>query len=152
MAIAQATLCRLPSLAGRATGYPLISYPPTPWPHWCRRPVRPLDRPHHADEAAATEAALIGDVERLVRYARDLSKLANNFVAFTDFYTRRDKASFQAGTLYLDGRSCDLCVKVLDAGAPRGAGFAVGRVSGLLRMHPRGRENDHSSSLHRRGL
>ncbi len=68
------------------------------------------------DEAAATEAALIGDVERLVRYARDLAKLANNFVAFTDFYTRRDKASFQAGTLYLDGRSCDLCVKVLDAG------------------------------------
>lgn len=39
---------------------------------------------------------------------------AKNFVSFTDFYTRRDKASFQAGTLYIDGRSCDLCVKVLD--------------------------------------
>ncbi len=68
------------------------------------------------DEVAAEEAALIGDVERLVRYVRDLAKLANNFVAFTDFYTRRDKASFQAGTLYIDGRSSDLCVKVLDAG------------------------------------
>lgn len=68
------------------------------------------------DEAAAPEAALIGDVERLVRYVRDLAKLAQNFVAFTDFYTRRDKASFQAGTLYIDGRSSDLCVKVLDAG------------------------------------
>ena len=68
------------------------------------------------DEAAAQEAALIGDVERLVRYVRDLAKLAHNFVAFTDFYTRRDKASFQAGTLYIDGRSSDLCVKVLDAG------------------------------------
>lgn len=68
------------------------------------------------DESAADEAALIGDVERLVRYARDLAKLAHNFVAFTDFYTRRDKASFQAGTLYIDGRSSDLCVKVLDAG------------------------------------
>lgn len=68
------------------------------------------------DEAAAEEAALIGDVERLVRYTRDLAKLANNFVAFTGFYTRRDKASFQAGTLYIDGRSSDLCVKVLDAG------------------------------------
>lgn len=68
------------------------------------------------DEAAAEEAALIGDVERLVRYTRDLAKLANNFAAFTDFYTRRDKASFQAGTLYIDGRSSDLCVKVLDAG------------------------------------
>jgi hypothetical protein len=69
-----------------------------------------------ADEAAAEEAALIGDVERLVRYVRDLARLAHNFVAFTDFYTRRDKASFQAGTLYIDGRSSDLCVKVLDAG------------------------------------
>ncbi len=67
------------------------------------------------DEAAADEAALIGDVERLVRYTRDLARLANNFVSFTDFYTRRDKACFQAGTLYLDGRSCELCVKVLDA-------------------------------------
>lgn len=67
------------------------------------------------DEAAADEAALIGEVERLVRYVRDLAKLARNFVAFTDFYTRRDKASFQAGTLYIDGRSTELCVKVLDA-------------------------------------
>jgi hypothetical protein len=68
------------------------------------------------DEAAAEEVALIGEVERLVRYVRDLAKLARNFVAFTDFYTRRDKASFQAGTLYIDGRSSELCVKVLDAG------------------------------------
>ncbi|AWI52023.1 hypothetical protein DEH84_00090 [Aquabacterium olei] len=66
------------------------------------------------DEAAAEQAALIADVERLVRFVRDLARLANNFVSFTDFYTRRDKASFQAGTLYIDGRSCDLCVKVLD--------------------------------------
>ena len=68
------------------------------------------------DVAAAPEADAIGDVERLVRYVRDLAHLANNFVSFTDFYTRRDKAVFQAGTLYLDGRSCDLCVRVLDAG------------------------------------
>jgi hypothetical protein len=68
------------------------------------------------DMAVAGEADAIGDLERLVRYVRDLACLANNFVSFTDFYTRRDKAVFQAGTLYLDGRSCDLCVHVLDAG------------------------------------
>lgn len=68
------------------------------------------------DEAAAEEASLIDDVERLVRYVRDLAVLCNNFVAFRDFYTRRGKATFQAGTLYMDGRSCDLSVKVLDAG------------------------------------
>jgi len=67
-----------------------------------------------ADEAAADQAARITEVERLVHCVRDLAKLANNFVSFTDFYTRRDKATFQAGTLYIDGRSCDLCIKVLD--------------------------------------
>ena len=73
-----------------------------------------------SDAALAGEADTIADVDRLARYVRDLARLANNFVAFTDFYTRRDggksRASFQAGTLYLDGRSCELCVKVLDAG------------------------------------
>ncbi len=68
------------------------------------------------DAAVAPEAEAIAEVDRLVRYTRDLAKLANNFVAFRDFYTRKDKAVFQAGTLYLDGRSCDLTVKVLDAG------------------------------------
>ncbi|MDE2354405.1 MAG: hypothetical protein KGL17_05200, partial [Betaproteobacteria bacterium] len=54
------------------------------------------------------------DLERLVRYVRDLMTLANNFVSFRDFYTRQGKATFQAGTLYLDGRSCELCVTVAD--------------------------------------
>ncbi|MFZ2853212.1 MAG: hypothetical protein WAZ34_03745 [Rhodocyclaceae bacterium] len=67
-----------------------------------------------ADLALEGEANAIAAVERLVHYVRDLSTLANNFVSFRDFYTRRDKAIFQCGTLYLDGRSCDLCVPVLD--------------------------------------
>ncbi len=69
-----------------------------------------------SDSARSGQAEAIGEVDRLVRYHRDLARLANNFVAFGDFYTQRDKAIFQAGTLYLDGRSCELCVKVLDAG------------------------------------
>ena len=40
--------------------------------------------------------------------------LLNNFVSFREFYTKRSAATFQAGTLFLDGRSCDLCVKVGD--------------------------------------
>ena len=51
-----------------------------------------------------------------MRYHRDLGKLCNNFVNFRDFYGRKDKAIFQAGTLYLDQRSCDLCLTVEDAG------------------------------------
>ncbi|MDD5295603.1 MAG: hypothetical protein PHU46_01715 [Rhodocyclaceae bacterium] len=61
------------------------------------------------------EAEAIRDLERLARYVRDLMPLANNFVAFRDFYTRSGKAMFQIGTLYLDGRSADLCVAVTDA-------------------------------------
>ncbi len=68
------------------------------------------------DKALEPEASAISSVDKLVRYSRDLYTLANNFVAFRDFYTRRAKAVFQAGTLYLDGRSCELCVKVDDAG------------------------------------
>ena len=44
----------------------------------------------------------------------DLARFLNNFVAFSDFYTRRAKAMFQAGTLYLDGRACELCMRVDD--------------------------------------
>ncbi len=54
-------------------------------------------------------------VEKLVRLQRDFVQLLNNFVTFSDFYGRRG-AIFQAGTLYLDSRSCDLCVHVADAG------------------------------------
>jgi hypothetical protein len=54
----------------------------------------------------------IASVDKLIRYHRYLFTLLNNFICFSDFYTRRNKAIFQAGTLYLDGRSCELCVCV----------------------------------------
>lgn len=56
----------------------------------------------------------IEEVERLTRYCRDLLPLANNFVSFRDFYTGRGKAIFQSGTLFLDGRSFELCITVAD--------------------------------------
>ncbi len=68
------------------------------------------------DKALEPEVNAIATVEKLIRYHRDLFKLLNNFVSFRDFYRRRDKAIFQAGTLYLDQRSCDLCISVEDAG------------------------------------
>jgi len=66
------------------------------------------------DKAVEPEVDAILSVERLLRYCRDLHLLVNNFVSFRDFYTRKGKATFQAGTLYLDGRSCDLCVSITD--------------------------------------
>jgi hypothetical protein len=70
----------------------------------------------HEDKALAPHFGAIGEVDRLARYHRDLHKLLCNFVNFRDFYSRKAKAVFQAGTLYLDQRSCDLCVRVADAG------------------------------------
>jgi hypothetical protein len=67
------------------------------------------------DAALAPHAEGIAAVEKLVRLNRDLYRLLNNFVAFRDFYGRRQKAIFQAGTLYLDQRACELCVWVQDA-------------------------------------
>ncbi|HEX6956807.1 MAG TPA: hypothetical protein VF194_02390 [Ferrovibrio sp.] len=67
-----------------------------------------------ADAALAAEFEAVEQVEMLARYLRDLVPLINNFIAFRDFYTRRAKATFQVGTLYIDGRSCDLCIRVED--------------------------------------
>lgn len=66
------------------------------------------------DQALQPESNAIAQVDKLIRYHRDLYKLVNNFVSFRDFYSRRDKAIFQAGTLYLDQRSCELCLIVED--------------------------------------
>ncbi len=65
-----------------------------------------------ADAALAPEFKAISDVERLTRYHRDLRALLHNFVNFADFYSRDRWAIFQTGTLYLDSRSTELCIRV----------------------------------------
>ena len=67
------------------------------------------------DLAFAESAAETVSVDRLVRYQRHLRVLLNNFVNFRDFFARKGKAVFQNGTLFLDGRSFDLVVRVNDA-------------------------------------
>jgi len=66
------------------------------------------------DKALEAEVNAIASVDKLVHYCRDLHTLVNNFVSFRNFYTGAGKAVFQAGSLFLDGRSCDLCVRVDD--------------------------------------
>lgn len=64
------------------------------------------------DKALEPEFKAISDVERLARYHRDLRTLLHNFVNFADFYSPNRYAVFQAGTLFLDSRSTELCVRV----------------------------------------
>lgn len=54
------------------------------------------------------------ELKKMLLIRRDFVKLLKNFVSFEDFYSSSKKAIFQTGTLYIDGRSCDLCFKVLD--------------------------------------
>lgn len=68
------------------------------------------------DKALEPEALSIANVEKLIRFVRDLHLLSINFVNFKDLYDGEDPAIFQAGTLYLDQRSCYLCLPVEDAG------------------------------------
>lgn len=72
------------------------------------------------DKALEPEFNAITSVDKLVRYYRYLYTLLNNFVAFKDFYSNKNKAVFQVGTLYMDSRSCDLCVKIDDVGKHSG--------------------------------
>lgn len=89
-------------------------------------------------EKAAVEGAnakLLADaqaqyrpLEKLLLLTRDFYTLLRNFVSFQDFYAKRGKALlgraakedtpwaiFQAGTLVIDQRACNLCMRVNDA-------------------------------------
>ena len=68
------------------------------------------------DRAADASADAIDALERLVRLRRDLVPLLRNFVNLSDFYGQQRPAIFQAGTLYIDQRSCELCLRVADMG------------------------------------
>ncbi len=66
------------------------------------------------DLAMEPEMSAVVDVERLVRYVRDLPTLLDNYISFDRFYSAKEKAVFQAGTLYIDERACDLCMRVYE--------------------------------------
>ncbi|MCC8109827.1 MAG: hypothetical protein LIQ30_12455 [Planctomycetes bacterium] len=59
--------------------------------------------------AASTD---IANLERLVLYYLHLYRLLTNFVNFSEFYANDRKAAFQSGSLFIDGRSCHLCLPV----------------------------------------
>lgn len=72
-----------------------------------------------AENAAALAAATdqFKPLLKLLRLKRSFFTLLKNFVTLHDFYRRDKKAIFQCGTLIIDQRACELCVRVADAGA-----------------------------------
>ena len=67
------------------------------------------------DAAGSDQNQQVEQVEKMIRVHRDLVRLLHNFVTFSEFYRTR-RAIFQVGTLFIDGRSCDLCLPVDDSG------------------------------------
>ena len=59
------------------------------------------------------------ELRKMLLYRRDFLTLLKNYVSFEDFYTPEIKSIFQAGTLFIDGKSTDLVFKVND-GAKQG--------------------------------
>lgn len=76
------------------------------------------------DKALESEFNEITTIDKLIRYYKYLYILLNNYTCFGDFYNPEKKAIFQAGTLYMDGRSCELCVKIDDIGSHSAASAA----------------------------
>lgn len=68
------------------------------------------------DKALESTANSIDSICKFMHLYRDFYTILKNFVTFSDFYSSKRKAIFQAGTLYIDQRSCDLCIKVSDMG------------------------------------
>lgn len=54
------------------------------------------------------------NLDKLLNMQQYLVLLLKNFVSFADFYSQHEKAIFQAGRLFIDGKSCDLVVEVND--------------------------------------
>ena len=85
----------------------------------------------------AAEFEAITKVEKLARLHKSFATLLSNYVNFADFYGKNG-AVFQTGTLYLDNRSCNLCVDVTEPGKHAGddgsAAVMVAEVDGVLRF------------------
>ncbi len=67
------------------------------------------------DQSYERQAGAISDIEKLLRYIRDLHLLLINFVNFKNLYAGEAPAIFQVGVLYLDQRACHLCLTVENA-------------------------------------
>ena len=64
------------------------------------------------DKAEEANALSIEEVDKLLRLYKHFYRFLNNYVVLADFYDPDKWAIFQAGRLFIDQRSTDLCIKV----------------------------------------
>ncbi len=69
-----------------------------------------IEKEEHYPSSALTSS----EIKKLILLRRDFVTLLKNFVSFEQFYNPKTPAIFQCGTLYIDGRTCDMCFRVFD--------------------------------------
>lgn len=69
------------------------------------------------DNAQKQNVDTIYLVDKFMCLHRDIVRILRNFVSFQDFYASVDKAIFSNGTLFIDQRSCALCIPVQSVAA-----------------------------------
>ncbi len=89
----------------------------------------------HADKAVAQELERVADVERLILFQHHLLDFTNNFVSFCRFYDPRSRSLPEAGTLLMDGRNFQLCVRVADREAHKKRAGASGFFLLYVQVH-----------------
>ena len=77
-------------------------------------------------KALAAAQAQYQPLRKLLMLTRDFYRLLRNFVTFEDFYRKDIQAIFQAGTLVIDQRACQLCLRVSDMGKQNAQAGASG--------------------------
>lgn len=83
---------------------------------------------HDLSEAEVANSLI--ELDKLLLCKEFLITLLRNFVSFQDFYLQEQPAIFQAGRLYIDGKSCDFTFEVADVDAH--AALAVNSFNYLL--------------------
>ena len=71
------------------------------------------------DLAAAPDLEQVAHLEKLILYQRWLLELVNNFVNFSSIYHPDQTALIEMGSLVIDGKRLDFCLKVADRGSHR---------------------------------
>lgn len=74
--------------------------------------VSGLQRLITKDESYSEQLKMMSNLRKLLLFLRDLDVVVNNFVSLRDFYSPDQLGLFEAGTLFLDGRSMRLCLQV----------------------------------------
>ena len=89
--------------------------------HWDARPevAQRLRVLFAAEHEVAEELERIGALERLVLHQRWMLELVNSFVGFSRFYDPNVRSLIEVGTLIMDGRRFNLCVRIEDVDAHR---------------------------------